>query len=269
MPNLFERFRTRVDQLVVSCIWNLEQFRWLSGLFLLLRRDVIAAKVRWDGVIYSAVDQPLPGLRNFQFHRIGLTIVFRYPIGCATEEFGHSVVAQVQREGFLQIDNSSQRDHAAKRTFVRPETQGELPARGMSHDDKAIDVQVESGTLLPNETIGRADIVEGPGPSAAGVSNAPIFKVKSRDARSSERLAQVARVCQTILCAPEATVNIQQNRMRSFGERQPHLEDLVWIRAIGGTVIGRRLRFAENIFGRHKASTQNESKLALFTGSLC
>src|SRR5439155_1661624 len=73
--------RTWIDQIEVSRGGNLQIVYVLAALLLLFR--VIAAQKRRDGIVRSAVDQPLRSLRDFELHGIGFTIMLRNTPGFA------------------------------------------------------------------------------------------------------------------------------------------------------------------------------------------
>src|SRR5882762_9736301 len=112
----------------------------------------------------------------------------------------------------------------------------------MSHHDQPVEVQMESGMFLLNKAVGRANVLKRTGPSTAGIADPPVFDVEGRDARRSQRFAQVSGVREVILCPPKTAVDIQQNRVRSLCARQTHFKKLIRVGAIGYTLIRWRLR---------------------------
>ena len=68
---------------------------------------------------------------------------------------------------------------------MRGEAEGKLSAGGMSHDDEAIGIELKPGMVQADKLVGRADILEGSGPAAAGVADAAVFRVEGGDACGS------------------------------------------------------------------------------------
>src|ERR1700692_1324968 len=122
----------------------------------------------------------------------------------------------------------------------------------MSHHDQPVEVQMESGMLLLNKAVGRADVLKRTGPSAAGIAHSPVFDVERRDARGPQRFSQVSGVREVVLCSPKTAVDVQQNEVRSLRARETHFKKLIRVGTIGYTRIGRRLRLSENVFSGHR-----------------
>src|ERR1700716_639741 len=118
----------------------------------------------------------------------------------------------------------------------------------MSHYHQPVQVQMESGMFLPNKPVGRANVLKRTGPSATSIAHPPVFDVEGRDARRSQRFAQVSGVREVVLRPPKAAVDVQQNRVRSLGARETHFEKLIRVGTVGCTLVGWRLRVAENVF---------------------
>jgi hypothetical protein len=59
----------------------------------------------------------------------------------------------------------------------------------VSYDHQVIEIEVESRLFLVQKPVSRANVVEGSGPSAAGVADAPVLHVESRNACRAQRLA--------------------------------------------------------------------------------
>src|SRR5258708_1913337 len=138
-----------------------------------------------------------------------------------------------------------------ERGFMCRQTQGKLPARGMPHYHQPVEVEMEPRTFLLNKPVGRTNVLERSGPSAAGIADSAVLDVEGGDARRSQRFAQMSGVGEVILRPPKAAVDVQQNGVRSLRARQTHFEKLIGIDAIRHTLIGWRLRAAENVFGGH------------------
>src|SRR5713226_5387686 len=102
----------------------------------------------------------------------------------------------------------------------------------MSHHDQPVEVQMESGMFLLNKAVGRADVLKRTGPSAAGIADSPVFDVEGRDARGSQRFAQVSGVREVVLRPPKAAVDVQQNGVRLLSARQADFKKLIGIGAI-------------------------------------
>src|SRR5271157_3181760 len=102
----------------------------------------------------------------------------------------------------------------------------------MSHDYQAVWIHVESGMLLPQKTIGGADVVKGSGPSAAGVADPSVLDVEGCHACCAQRLTEVPGVREVIHGAPIASVDVQYNGVRSRRWRQTELEKLIGVGAV-------------------------------------
>src|ERR1022692_4907252 len=122
----------------------------------------------------------------------------------------------------------------------------------MSHDHYAIQIQMKSWMLLPQKQVGQADILKRSGPTAARIPDAPVFRVESRDARGSQRLAHVSGVLQTVLCAPVASVNVQKRGIWGLRMRQADFEKLIRVGTVGDTLVRWRLRFVQYVFCGHE-----------------
>src|SRR2546427_7950635 len=110
---------------------------------------------------------------------------------------------------------------------------------------------MESGVLLTHITVSRTDVGKRTWPSSALIADATILHIENRHARPSQRVAQMSGMRQAILRAPDATVNIQQNGIRSLARRQTHFEELIRITAIRHPLIRRRRPLTENVFSTH------------------
>ena len=110
---------------------------------------------------------------------------------------------------------------------------------------------MESGMFLPNKAVGRADVLKRSGPSAAGIADPSVFEVESCDAGPSQRFAQVSGMGEVVLCPPKTAMDIQQNGVRSLCAWQTDFKKLIRVGAVGYTLVGWRLRVAENVFGGH------------------
>src|SRR5205807_6341035 len=102
------------------------------------------------------------------------------------------------------------------------------------------DVQMESVMFMLKKALARPNVLNRSGPSAAGIADPPVFEVERRDARRSQGFAQVSGVREVILRPPKATVDVQQNGMRSLRAGETHFKKLVRVGAIGYTLVGWR-----------------------------
>ncbi len=138
----------------------------------------------------------------------------------------------------------------------------------MSHHDQSVEFQTESGMFLLNKPVGRPDVLKRTGPSTAGIADPPVFDVEGRDVRRSQGFAEVPGVREVILCPPKTAVDVQQNRVRSLGARQTYFKKLIRVGAIGYTLIGWRLRVAENVFGGHGFLSPQIIRIVLYQAPL-
>jgi hypothetical protein len=87
---------------------------------------------------------------------------------------------------------------------------------------------------------GGANVVEGSGPSAAGISETAILQTPCSDALAREGLAQVSNMRQVILGAPISAVDDDGDGMRSAALRNAQFAELKLIRAVGDALARRR-----------------------------
>src|SRR6266849_7160952 len=131
----------------------------------------------------------------------------------------------------------------------------------MSHHDQPVEVQMESGMFLLNKAVGRADVLKRTGPSAAGIADPLVFDVEGRDARRSQRFAQVSGVREVVLRPPKTAMDVQQNGVRPLRAGQTRFEKLIGVGAVCYTLIGWRLRLTENVFGGHRSAPRANQPL--------
>jgi len=105
---------------------------------------------------------------------------------------------------------------------------------------------------LQEEVVGAANVSEGVGPGSSFVANAAILKVGGGDAFAGERGAELAGVVEVVLGAPEASVNIDDCRMRSLSLRKTKVSELIWIGAVGDAGVSGRRREGENVVVGHE-----------------
>ncbi len=225
--HLLERGSTRVNQVEVSAARNFDKLNALA--FNLFPADILAGKVDGHRVVFVAMNEPLPGRKDAEFPWVSFAIVFRNFLGFPAKEIHNGIVAEMQCECSLQIDDTGERYHARHRRFVSGETQSQLPSRGMPHHDQTIYSQLKSRRFLADVTVGGTNVGERARPTAALVPDSPIFDVERRDTSVPECTTKMPCMGQVVLGPPEAAVQIHQDRVRAFAGRQVDLYKLLAI----------------------------------------
>ena len=199
----------------------------------LLSCDVITAECRRDHIVGSAVNQPLTGLRDGELHRIGFAIMIRHFGRSASKKLSHRVVAEVELIGALQVYHSGEGNHRAHSGFVCGETERQLASGGVSHNHYSFRIELVLLRILDNKLVSGADVGEGTGPCAAIISDAAIFEIRSRKPLRGQRRAKMARVIKVVFCAPESSVDVDDERVgfRPTG-RQSQVDELIWVRSV-------------------------------------
>ncbi len=172
-------------------------------------------------------------------------------LGCATEEFGNCVVAEVKLISTSQVDDSGERNDASDAGFVCGETKRELASGGVSHHQKLMGIEVALAGALQEEVVGVANVGEGVGPGSAFIANPAILKVGGGGAFAGERGTEVGGVVEVVLRTPEASVNIDDCRMRPLRLGKTKVSELIRIGAVGDTGIRGRRSESENVVGGH------------------
>src|SRR6266851_8381135 len=131
----------------------------------------------------------------------------------------------------------------------------------MSHHHQPVQVQMESRMFLLNKAESRTDVLERSGPSAASITDPAVFGVEGRNARRSQRFAQVSGVHEVVLRPPKTAMDVQQNGVRLLPARQTRFEKLIGVGAVCYTLIGWRLRLTENVFGGHRSAPRTNLAL--------
>src|SRR5215831_10554808 len=173
--------------------------------------------------------------------------------GRAAQELSDRVVAQVKVPTAPQIEYAGQGQHARDGALMRREAQGKLSARGMSGD--AHSAQIELGVAIvglpAQSTVGAADIFKASRPSPARISHTAILDIPGGQARTLQRMTEMAGVGQVILSAPVAAMNKEDQWMRSFTGRQPNVCELIWICAVGEPKVRLRRLLSQDVFTLH------------------
>ena len=121
----------------------------------------------------------------------------------------------------------------------------------MSHHQKLMPIEIVVVGVLQEEVVGAANVSEGVGPGSSFVANAAILKVGGGDAFAGERDAELAGVVEVVLCTPEASVNIDDCRMRPLRLRKTKVSELIRIGAVGDSGVSGRRSESENVVGGH------------------
>src|SRR5712672_2962849 len=82
------------------------------------------------------------------------------------------------------------------------------------------------------EAIRGLNVAKRTGPATAGIPDATVFDVQRRDASSSEGGAEVAGVDEIVLSAPEATVEDENQGIRSRSHGNAQIRKVVRIFAV-------------------------------------
>ena len=170
----------------------------------------------------------------------------------ATQKVHDRVVAEMEIERLSQVHHSRQRNHLLQRSLMSCQAQSELSSGGMPHYRQPFQVQGEFEVRLANEPVRRSNVSKGSGPSTALIPDATVLHIERRHARQPQRRAKMSGMCQVVLRAPIAAVDVQHNRVRSPSFRDAHFEELIWVRSIGRAQLGRWWRLGENILGGHR-----------------
>ena len=104
---------------------------------------------------------------------------------------------------------------------------------------------------LPHIAIRVSNIFQRAGPASALVADAAVFEIRRCDSLRCERSAQVPSMIQGVFVAPEAAVNADRNRMRTFRLGQTKVKELRCVRSISHARIGGRGCQVENVFSGH------------------
>jgi hypothetical protein len=106
------------------------------------------------------------------------------------------------------------------------------------------DHEVIVGALHPH-------IVERPRPSSTWISNASVFQIPGGHTFGGQRCAQVTRMLEIVLVAPEAAVDVHHDRVRSVALWKAQITELVRVRAIGHPFVSRRRGQTQNVVAGH------------------
>ena len=103
--------------------------------------NVVSAEFGWHNIVGNPVNENLPGFRNVKPHRIGVLVMIRNVVRLTAEEFNDGVVAEMEVEGALKVNDAGQGNHALNRGLVTSKAKGKLCARGMAHNDDSAEIQ--------------------------------------------------------------------------------------------------------------------------------
>src|SRR5262249_4896718 len=133
---------------------------------------------------------------------------------------------------FLQIDGAAQRDHALDLLLVPCEAQRKLAASRMAGYHHLRNIKVVALRDLRKKAITADDVLERSRPSAAGVAHSPILQIEGRHSFRSQRGTRMPGMLKIIFRAPEAAMDVHDDRKRAFPFRQPKIAKLIWIGTI-------------------------------------
>ena len=121
----------------------------------------------------------------------------------------------------------------------------------MAHGHHARQVQAQRGGRVHQVIRRGGDILQRAGEAAAVLAHAPVLHAPRREAALRQVRAQVARVLQAVLRAPEAAVDEEHHRVRALALGLAQLGELLRGLAIGDARVGRRLRRFQDPHGAH------------------
>jgi hypothetical protein len=252
--DLLPRLRLRIDQVEVIGSGDFQQVCVFISVSCLLRfgGNVVAAELSRNGIVGRTMNQPLASMENRQLQRIGFTVMVGDLRWSAPEKFHHSVIAQMELIGPLQVDKPAQRDHPAHAWLMRRQAERELASGGVSHNDDLAGIEMVCGRALQKEMIGRPDILERTRPGSAFIAYAAVFEIRRRVAIGSQRRTEVSGMLQAVSGPPKPSVDVddqgRESRMLSF-RRQPQVKKLVWIGSVRDSVVRWRRFPREDVFG--------------------
>jgi len=113
----------------------------------------------------------------------------------------------------LEVDNSRQRNDALQSAFVSRKAKSKLAASRVTYDQKLLRIEIVLLLVLNEDVVCHTNIGEGSRPSASFVAHAPVLDVGGHELFGGQGRAQVRRMIQTVSGAPEATMNIDDQRM--------------------------------------------------------
>jgi len=102
---------------------------------------------------------------------------------------------------------------------MRSEAQCQLATGGVSHHRQPFQIKLEPGVLLTYISQRRPNVGKRTRPASTIVADAAVLDIENRRTRPSQCVAQVSGMCEVIFRAPEATVDVQKNRVRSLARR--------------------------------------------------
>jgi hypothetical protein len=186
-------------------------------------------------------------------------IAIRNVGGRAAKKIGHNAVAELQVVGPAQIGDRCERNHAAKRDrFLSGKPQNKVAARGVPGCGDALQIKPMLSRDPGKVRGSRSNVVKRPGPSAARISDAPVFKAPGRNAIIGQRRAEMPGMLQIVTRPPIAAMNHNDGRMRTPSRRQSQLAELEFVWAISNTNPGRGRRKIENALrGQRQGHSQN------------
>jgi len=179
-------------------------------------------------VVRLAMEQAQACMQRQTPHGVG----FR-DIAAVDKLFDHGI-AELQLERPLQIGDRSQADHSSQfRVTIRREPQCEMSARGVSHSDRARQIQVMRVGNGAQVTSASEHVLTGARPSAACIANGPELQIPGSDSPLAQRLAKMPHVGEVELVPPKAAVDHNGDGVMGTAGRQPQFTELPGLGTVG------------------------------------
>lgn len=243
-----------------------DQLNIVSGL---LRRGLKVPRLLLGNIVLAAApDQHLP---DAEWQQPGQRYL-RISIGSPIREASHQPAQNRHpARGFVlryahrhvhaagKVDNPSRphgRLRVQRRTWLEPVARSrpmrQMPARGMTKDDHATQVEAVSRRQAPQVVDAFAHVAIGAWPAAPGLRETAILDAPGRDALSLERIGHRADRARTRVVLAEASpMHEDHHRVRSAAGRQSQLPTLAGLATIGQDVVRCLDRQRHQICGRH------------------
>jgi hypothetical protein len=113
-----------------------------------------------------------------------------------------------------------------------------VPAGGVTHHDDAAEIERVLLAKAAKMVDAGAYVQERSRPTAARIADPAILDSPSREAVPGQRVAEATNVIDSVLRAPAAAMNDDDDGVRSSGFGKPKISELQRIAAIGDPCIG-------------------------------
>jgi hypothetical protein len=172
------------------------------------------------------------------------------------QQAGNDAVVVTRAMDRQRIDNAGEGDRGAEgQCRPRGREQGELPARGMPHDDEAFEVERVSAGQLAHVLDRCRGVLEDGGPATPGVAKPAVLDIPGGDPVGGEVSTEVAGMDQVVDRLPVTAVDHHDERVRAAAGRQPQIAELQRLRPVDEPhVRGRRRGLGQDVGadpGRH------------------